>query len=65
MDAGTWHLRKYAHKKYTTLTPCSYKEDIGVVTGTIAAAMTAHLPPGVTRTLYLCDDGNVSALTHC
>lgn len=48
---------------------CSYKEDIGVVSATIDAAMEADLPPGVQRTLYLCDDGKVrratSALTPC
>lgn len=42
--------------------PGSYKEDLGVVSATIAAAMDAALPPGVTRTLYLCDDGNVRGM---
>jgi hypothetical protein len=31
------------------------------VAGTIDAAMEAPLPPGVTRTVYLCDDGKVGA----
>ncbi len=39
------------------LIPC-YKEDLGVIEATVHAAMAAHLPPGVTRHLYLCDDGN-------
>ncbi|KAI8463876.1 MAG: nucleotide-diphospho-sugar transferase [Monoraphidium minutum] len=38
------------------LVPC-YKEDLSVVAATIDAAMAADLPPGVTRHLYLCDDG--------
>lgn len=36
--------------------PC-YKESLGTLTATVTAAMQADLPPGVTRELYLCDDG--------
>lgn len=43
-----------------TPTTCSYKEDLGVISATIDAAMSAALPPGVERTLYLCDDGKVT-----
>ena len=39
----------------------SYKEDIAIVGATIEAALAADLPPGATRTLYLCDDGKVHA----
>jgi cellulose synthase/poly-beta-1,6-N-acetylglucosamine synthase-like glycosyltransferase len=39
------------------LIPC-YKESMGVIKNTVNAALGAHLPPGVTRTVYLCDDGN-------
>ncbi len=38
------------------MVPC-YKEDLGVIQATVTAAMEAKLPPGVKRTLYLCDDG--------
>jgi cellulose synthase/poly-beta-1,6-N-acetylglucosamine synthase-like glycosyltransferase len=38
------------------LVPC-YKESLGTVSATISAALEADLPPGVTRVLYLCDDG--------
>jgi endoglucanase len=38
------------------LVPC-YKEGMGTITATINAALSAPLPPGVRRTLYLCDDG--------
>jgi cellulose synthase/poly-beta-1,6-N-acetylglucosamine synthase-like glycosyltransferase len=38
------------------LIPC-YKESLGTVSATISAALEADLPPGVTRELYLCDDG--------
>eukprot|EP00879_Flechtneria_rotunda_P011197 GHRR01011695.1.p1 GENE.GHRR01011695.1~~GHRR01011695.1.p1 ORF type:complete len:695 (+),score=198.24 GHRR01011695.1:342-2426(+) len=45
-------------KKFTVrvLVPC-YKESLGVVSGTLRAALEAELPPGVTRAVYLCDDG--------
>uniref|UniRef100_A0A383V9F4 Glycosyltransferase 2-like domain-containing protein n=1 Tax=Tetradesmus obliquus TaxID=3088 RepID=A0A383V9F4_TETOB len=45
-------------KKFTVrvLVPC-YKESLGTVSATVAAAMEVALPPGVTRELYLCDDG--------
>jgi cellulose synthase/poly-beta-1,6-N-acetylglucosamine synthase-like glycosyltransferase len=39
------------------LVPC-YKEGLDVVGPTVDAALTADLPPGVTRYVYLCDDGN-------
>lgn len=42
------------------MVPC-YKEPLEVISATVAAAMEADLPPGVTRTLYLCDDGKVGA----
>jgi len=38
------------------LVPC-YKEGWGVVGETVRKAMEAYLPPGVQRTIYLCDDG--------
>jgi hypothetical protein len=38
------------------LVPC-YKEPLAVVRNTVNAALGAHLPPGVQRTVYLCDDG--------
>ncbi len=41
------------------LPPPSYKEDLAVISASVDAAMEADLPPGVTRTLYLCDDGKV------
>jgi hypothetical protein len=44
------------------MVPC-YKEGLEVISATVAAAMEADLPPGVTRTLYLCDDGKVGATT--
>jgi len=28
-----------------------------VICGTVSAALSAAVPPGVTRTVYLCDDG--------
>lgn len=37
---------------------CSYlQEDLTVITNTVTAALAAEVPPGVQRTLYLCDDG--------
>ncbi|WIA20938.1 hypothetical protein OEZ85_005279 [Tetradesmus obliquus] len=38
------------------LVPC-YKESLEVITNTVTAALAAEVPPGVTRVLYLCDDG--------
>jgi hypothetical protein len=38
------------------LVPC-YKEPLAVVKNTVNAALGALLPPGVSRTVYLCDDG--------
>lgn len=38
------------------LVPC-YAEPLSVVSATVTAAMVADLPPGVSRELYLCDDG--------
>lgn len=28
-----------------------------MITNTVTAALAAEVPPGVSRTLYLCDDG--------
>ncbi len=36
--------------------PC-YKEDLSVIEKTVTAALTADLPAGTKRTVYLCDDG--------
>jgi hypothetical protein len=33
------------------------QESLQVITNTVTAALAAEVPPGVTRTLYLCDDG--------
>jgi hypothetical protein len=33
------------------------QEGMEVVTATVKAALAAAVPPGVTRTVYLCDDG--------
>lgn len=33
------------------------QEALDVVAGTVGAALAAAVPPGVTRTVYLCDDG--------
>jgi hypothetical protein len=33
------------------------QEGMEVITATVRAALAAHVPPGVTRTVYLCDDG--------
>lgn len=38
------------------LVPC-YKESLGTISATVTAAMEADLPAGVSRVLYLCDDG--------
>lgn len=38
------------------IVPC-YKEKLDMVQCTVIAAMTADLPPGTTRTVYMCDDG--------
>ena len=38
------------------LVPC-YSEPLEIVGRTVTAALTAYLPAGVERTLYLCDDG--------
>lgn len=46
------------------LVPC-YKESLGTVSATVAAAMEAALPPGVTRELYLCDDGKDGEKRAC
>lgn len=33
------------------------QESLEVITNTVTAALAAEVPPGVTRILYLCDDG--------
>jgi hypothetical protein len=33
------------------------QESLDVIAATIGAALAAAVPPGVTRTVYLCDDG--------
>jgi dihydropteroate synthase len=38
------------------MVPC-YKEPVAVIRDTLTAALKASLPPGVKRTVYLCDDG--------
>lgn len=38
------------------MVPC-YKEPVAVIQDTLTAALKASLPPGVKRTVYLCDDG--------
>ncbi|KAF8062642.1 VHA-F [Scenedesmus sp. PABB004] len=42
------------------LVPC-YKESLAVITNTVTAALAAEVPPGVSRTLWLCDDGKDAA----
>ena len=37
--------------------PC-YREKLDMVQCTVIAALTADLPAGTTRTVYMCDDGN-------
>ena len=37
--------------------PPHAQESLDVITGTVGAALAALVPPGVTRTVYLCDDG--------
>ncbi len=37
--------------------PC-YREKLDMVQCTVIAALTADLPAGTARTVYLCDDGN-------
>lgn len=37
--------------------PPSPQESLEVITNTVTAALAAEVPPGVTRILYLCDDG--------
>jgi hypothetical protein len=36
---------------------CPLQESLAVITNTVTAALAAEVPPGVTRTVYLCDDG--------
>lgn len=36
---------------------CVLQEPLGVVRATLEAVLDASLPPGCTRTVYLCDDG--------
>ena len=38
------------------LVPC-YKEDTSILQRTCACALACQLPPGCSRTVYLCDDG--------
>jgi hypothetical protein len=37
------------------------QESLEVITNTVTAALAAEVPPGVTRILYLCDDGKDAA----
>ena len=36
---------------------CVLQEPLGVLRATLEAVLDAFLPPGCTRTVYLCDDG--------
>jgi hypothetical protein len=38
-----------------------HQESLEVITNTVTAALAAEVPPGVERTLYLCDDGKDGA----
>ena len=38
------------------LVPC-YKEDTSILQRTCACALACQMPPGCSRTVYLCDDG--------
>lgn len=38
------------------IVPC-YSESLQIVQRTVLASYNAHLPPNVSRTVYLCDDG--------
>jgi hypothetical protein len=48
MTAYRYHVR--------VLIPC-YKESAKLVHATLVGALKATLPPGVQRSVYLCDDG--------
>lgn len=52
--AGKKPLRHNYHVR--VLVPC-YKEDLNILKRTCACALAAYLPPGCSRTVYLCDDG--------
>jgi hypothetical protein len=54
----------HAHAHTLSLTharPTRRQESLEVITNTVTAALAAEVPPGVTRTLYLCDDGKDAA----
>lgn len=36
---------------------CCLQESLETITATVTAALAAEVPPGVSRLLYLCDDG--------
>jgi hypothetical protein len=55
-EDGVWILPTEKRFHVRVLIPC-YKEPLELVKNSVNAALGAHLPPGVQRTVYLCDDG--------
>lgn len=44
-------------KRHTHPATHPTQESLDVIAATVGAALSAAVPPGVTRTVYLCDDG--------
>ncbi|KAI8463461.1 MAG: glycosyl hydrolase family 9-domain-containing protein [Monoraphidium minutum] len=55
-DIGRVSLPPSKHFAVHVLVPC-FKESVATVAATLKGALSADLPPGTTRTVYLCDDG--------